>query len=808
MKALLAAALALAAASAPCRAGELVQLSGARAAGPGAALGLYASPSPAWADALGPQLGRLMERFGAQGAPAVMHALAGQALLPGQFAARAPRERAERLLKAELSARADAQAQAAAALAELAGRPDPSSDEYPVLVSRLYMLQGPLARLVDGPDAARLAEAYRAARGRLDAAQQERFSRLLERAQRAFPGSEPGPTLFELTVAGLPRIPAGYMTARVAQLRGASASAPAWDHRLAPPLPPAPRSPGLRSRVAALRLRDGALRLASRGLYRPARDAFRAAMGELGEVWRKYVSGREVDRHNFRWGVLERLHKKGDFRGSFGHPVYDLMPEVMSPLIFREDALAPLRAQKRLVGRDLVIDGRVVPVRKVEYSPMIGVSGMSFPQLSAQSHLSLIYIHLKLAKELGVRATDNTGEGGPGFHLAVLEGDREKLRRYLVDWNKANRQFDGDPWGEAEVVHFVDSLMRKRDALFKEFTPQDLARAQVVAQFGSALNGIRAEGGFVDFDKLRSVADSPYVAMTQFKLKQAAKRGARVDPRKIDAVVAALREIPHVGKPFKSPELNPDFASYEDIAALVKASKLVTRKPVSLKFAVGDVKDLHDFLAFLKAHDALPDHIQLDGRGDDFSPGSGNAPPGANTSLPANDAVIVADAILKKLGVRGQVFLEATGDVLLPAEGVLKLALGADGLAGARVWMNMGLGCAKVKACADGNCPYGIASRSNSLVGLSLDPEKVAPKGFAAGSNWFKTYTQTLAETGQADWRTLRDTIGLGSRSTALRLKSGGKMLPLDRYYDLDYVSDLLRGALTRREVRKLVFRR
>jgi len=33
-------------------------------------------------------------------------------------------------------------------------------------------------------------------------------------------------------------------------------------------------------------------------------------------------------------------------------------------------------------------------------------------------------------------------------------------------------------------------------------------------------------------------------------------------------------------------------------------------------------------------------------------------------------------------------------------------------------------------------------------------------------------------------------------------------MLPLDRYYDADYVSDLLRGVMTRREVRRVVFGR
>jgi glutamate synthase domain-containing protein 2 len=790
------------------RAAELVQLSGpARSAAPAVPMALYGSLPGAWASAVGQDMSRLTARFGAAGSAPVLRSLGSLCGTPEAFAALPPRERAERLFKAELAARDQAHAEAAALLAQLP-KADPAKPDYALLVARLQQLQGPLSGLLDGPEASRVRAAYAQAHGRLSEDQRRRFAALLERAFRTFKGGAPVEgTLVELAAADLPQTPAGLMTPRVAELRRAQAPAPAWDHRLAPPLPPAPRPLPLRARVAAVTARQALIRAAAQGVYVPARDAFRWAMGHAGEIWRKYVSGREVDKHNFRWGVIEKLHKEGDFRGSLGHPVYDYMPEVMSPLIFRDDAVAEIRKQTRLVGRDLVVDGERYPVKPVELSPMMGVSGMSFPQLSAQSHLSLIYIHLKLAQSLGVRVLDNTGEGGPGLHLAILEGDREKARRYLVDWNLANKQFQQNSWGEAEITRFVDQLMDKRDALFKDFTPEDLARSQVVAQFGSALNGIRGEGGFVDFDKLRNIGGSPFVAMTQFKLKQAAKRGARVDSRKIDSVVAALREIPR-GSTAKSPEVNPDFSSYEDIAALVRATKLVTRKPVSLKFGVGSVTDLRDFLSYLKEHDALPDHIQLDGRGEDFSPGSGNAPPGANTSLPSNEAVIVTDAVLKQLGVRDQVFLEATGDIFLPADGVEKLALGADGLSGARVWMNMGLGCAKVKACANGNCPYGIASRSNSLVGLSLDPAKIAPKGFTAGANWFRAYTQTLAETGTSDWRTLRSQIGLASRSTAVRLKVGPKMLPLDRVYDLDYVSDLLRGVMTRREVKRLVFGR
>jgi hypothetical protein len=122
--------------------------------------------------------------------------------------------------------------------------------------------------------------------------------------------------------------------------------------------------------------------------------------------------------------------------------------------------------------------------------------------------------------------------------------------------------------------------------------------------------------------------------------------------------------------------------------------------------------------------------------------------------------------------------------------------------------MGMGLGCAKVKACANGGCPYGIAAKSDSMVGLALDPEVVAPKGAAAATNWHKTYVQQLAEAGLDDWRGASGVIGLASARAKIRIKDGVKTVPLDKFYGPEYVADLLRGALTRREVETLVFGR
>ena len=752
--------------------------------GPRLPISLLATPAGNWSGSLDPALLSLGARMPETSLSPVLRALESKGLTPAAYLAQPQAARAVAVAEAVGALKIEAMAETEKVLAD-EHKADPASPEYAVYAARLAWLAGPAAAFAPEERREEIVAAYERAAVKLAAGKRAELQGFLDAAKRSqLKPADLAYTPVEAMAAQLLNPPSRLMSPGTDRLRAASIKEV--------PLPALPTGPAFRAKVGWLKAKFLVKAAVARVLYRPALNAFRGVMTHAGELWRKYMSGQPQGKHDWRWSVLEGLHKEGDFRGSFGHAVYDGSPEIASPVIFEDLNLEKIRTSKHRLG-------------SIELSPMAGISGMSFPQLSAQSHLSLLYIHLKLAKETGARMLYNTGEGGPGFALAVLEGDADKAKRELIAWNLANDQFKAGSNAEAEIVMLVDMLFAKRNKLFAEFSAEDLKKAQVVAQYGSALNGIRGADSRVDFDKLRRTAASPFVAMTQFKLKQAAKRGAKVDPKKVDSIVAALREIRR-DQPFKSPEIVPDLDSYESIAALVKAARVVTKKPVSLKFGVGDAQDLLAFLTFLKGADALPDHIQLDGRGDDFSPGSGNAPPGANTSLPGNEAIIVTDAILKKLGIRDRIFLEATGDLMLPTEGIEKLALGADGICGARLWMGMGLGCAKVKACANGNCPYGIASKSNSLVGLGLDPEAVAPKGASAAANWHKAFVQQLAEAGLSDWREARGVLGLGTGSGRVRIKSGPKTVPLDKFYSPEYVADLLRGALTRAEVDRLVF--
>ncbi|PCI37169.1 MAG: hypothetical protein COB53_07360 [Elusimicrobia bacterium] len=527
------------------------------------------------------------------------------------------------------------------------------------------------------------------------------------------------------------------------------------------------------------------LKLAAAKLYRPTLTHGRKLFIGIGKLYRG-ATGKKMDRQRERWAEDEYLFKHGRLRDkSNRRPSKDA------------SSVKELREQYAHVG-DVVI------------SAMVGVSGMSFPQLSAQSHLSLLYANLKLAKERNVRILHNTGEGGPAFHIALLENDRETVREEIIRWNIENGQFEKGSWDHAKTEHFIDQLMKSRNALFAEFTDEDMKRIQIVAQFGSALNGIRGPGYTADESKLAKLGKSDSVVVIEYKIKQAAKRGGKVNFSKVDPFVAAERDlaIKTAGDTLKSPEVSPEMGSFEAIAELVRRTRRITGKLVSLKFGVGDPRDIKDLFRYLRDHDALPDFVQIDGRGIDFSPGSGNAPPGANTSLPINEALIVVDAVLKQLGIRELVFVNTAGDILEPEDALERLAF-ADGLLGARCWMGMGLGCSQMRECAAGKrgfCAYGIASRSDVIAGLALDPLVVGPKAFKAGEAFFDGTTQLMANAGVTDWPNLRSSHGLAAANSPLRIQLGEESYRLDEIYDPQYISDLLRDVMTPEEVQLHVF--
>jgi glutamate synthase domain-containing protein 2 len=556
------------------------------------------------------------------------------------------------------------------------------------------------------------------------------------------------------------------------------------------------------------KLKEQSLRAFARGVYRPVLMHGREFMKEFGAFWRAYVIRRSMDLAWTRWTWVENLHAKGKDEASYGGVATKGLVTVLSKIASPSaKQIADFRSSKRSVGRSLQMpDGRTIEIKPYEMSPMIGLSGMSYPQLSANAVLSLLYIHIKLAKE-GVRYTYNTGEGGPSFHLALLDpkitkaGLTDAVTRYAIDAGIAQ------PYSlkQVEVERAVERILEDRDMLFKDFTQEDLNRAQIIGQLGPALNGARTKDNRLDLKVLAEWAKQPYYAGTQFKLKQAAKKGAKVNASKVGAVTAYLRKI-MPGKAVEAPDLSVEWADSESLATAIIATKLVTKKPVSLKFAVGQAQEVYDMLEFLRDQKALPDHIQLDGSGYVRLPGSGNAPVMDNTSLNITTATMTVDAILKKLGIRDEIYLEATGDIITPPEALMNMSLGADGVAAARLWMGMGLGCALVQKCATGHCYYGIASGDGTLFSEGLDPKVIGPKGAKAAQYWFESYSRLQLEAGSSGAVPFRKEMGLDNPYNTVRIRGEYQLHALEDIFSVKEVARALQGRITLQETEGFIF--
>jgi len=557
------------------------------------------------------------------------------------------------------------------------------------------------------------------------------------------------------------------------------------------------------ARKIGQKLKLGARRASGKSVNKFLNRIFRTTLDHSGKLYRKYISKTNPDSHNQWWETIENLHRNGDLSTSFGYPLVKGDVKVRSTLLPPE-GINKLKSQYKTVGRDLNYKDEVFKIRKFRQSPMVNISGMSFPQISAQSILSLFYVHIKLLKN-GIYTTMNTGAGGPKFHLMLLDGDREKFRSYVVEYAVRNKMFERGDSSHAKIEAFIDYLFDARDELFKEFGGS--FKAQIVAQIHSALNGVRLENGKIDWEKVRELGKHPNVVMTQFLLKQAAKRGAMLKSSKVDPITAAMREIvPDMSNQdsyLKAPMVPPDLDSFENIASAIRKTKMVTGKPVSLKFGIGAVEDIYELFSYLKAESSLPDHIQIDGEGSAYSSGGGGSSFGSDTSLSAREGIILINAVLKKLGIRELIVVEASGEILLPNHGMELVSLGADSIAAARLYMNMALGCSMVKTCKDGNCPYGIAARSDSIYALGFDYKEIAAKGHRAAESWYKSFTLSLAEAGIDFSRSANE---LEKGVSKVEKFNDTSWDSISTIYAPERIKSLLNDVMTEEEVEKFVY--
>ncbi len=541
--------------------------------------------------------------------------------------------------------------------------------------------------------------------------------------------------------------------------------------------------------------------------YRYSINFVRSLLEESGSFWRNYISGQEVGWEKFRWQYISGLFQYGEIKGSFGHPKFPKWIEVMKgdPSL-KVKRLKSIRESKISIGHDLVLPSKKkIKINKFFISPMINISGMSFPQLSAESHITLLATQINLAKKKGIDIFVNSGEGGPNFHLALLNGDKELLTREVISWGLESGDLKPDSLKLEEVRVRIEEIMNLRNTVISD---EDLKYSKIVGQFGTALNGIRsADGQRVDFDKLKKIASHPNYVMTQFKLAQAAKEGSKVDSSKLDPIVAKMRGI-NLSKKISSPVVLEDFTNKE-LNNLVIATKMTTHKPVSLKLTLGNLKFDYERLKYLRDHGGLPDHIQIDGATSTFSGGSGNAPVGASGSLQIDHAVIALDTMLKKLGVRQKVYIEASGGVTFGADSVANMKYGANGVSGARFWMGAALGCARVRKCANGMCPYGIAAK-NSIYAKGLAPINFVDKATEAGRAWYDQATDKMADLGVSHPSEIVSKHGLNVQDPSVQQLvkinnvEGNQVFLIN--YQRPYIYEFLSPIMSEEEINYYVF--
>jgi glutamate synthase domain-containing protein 2 len=534
-------------------------------------------------------------------------------------------------------------------------------------------------------------------------------------------------------------------------------------------------------------------------IYRNGLWAVKSMLAMMGPPIRAWFLRAEGEKQDVIEHEMMDAFDKGSFKR--GHSFPNFIGEVRPARVLEgglEQRMTSIEQQTMKIGRE--------GVKPVNISAGLHTSAISFPAVSAQTKAIWLYVHAKLAAS-GTRLLFNTGEGGPGFELAFITGDRETIRREVVDYNVNTGTMERNSLKQAMIEADVDRIFAMRDRLFRDLPPGSIERIQVVAQFGGALNGIRdLKTGGIDWGLLEKISQHQNYSMTQIKLAQAAK--SKAQNSKIGYLAAYLRSV-IAFEPVKAPEVPPGFESAESTAENIKRIRQITGKPVSLKMVVGSVPEFYQYLEKLVQLGGLPDHIQVDGSTATQSSGSGSFSRGQGATLDIHPTVLITHGILQKLGVRDQVVLEATGGARIPENAMDLMASGADMVSSARAWMT-GAGCKKMRACNESKgCLYGFAAPSNSIMAEAMPVALLAKKGTDFWTGWHEIQREQLANSGADGWVGYWRNHGIYAGAPRLLKRqdmSDFGLKPLMLSYEIDNLMPYFEGVMTRQEVSQHIF--
>jgi len=246
----------------------------------------------------------------------------------------------------------------------------------------------------------------------------------------------------------------------------------------------------------------------------------------------------------------------------------------------------------------------------------------------------------------------------------------------------------------------------------------------LIFQMGTAKFGVRGAEGGLDEGKLRALAGEDAVKMIEIKFSQGAKpgKGGLLPKEKITEEISELRGVP-MGQDVISPPFHAECRDAGSTVLFIRRIQDISRLPVGIKLSVGSFKELRALFTEMKAQNAYPDYVSIDGG----EGGTGAAPkPYVDAfGLPLLPALHGVQQLLTELEIRDRMKLFAAGKLISAAKCVIAMSLGADAVYTARGFM-LALGCIQALQCGKNTCPVGITTHDPSLQRGMVIEEKAA----------------------------------------------------------------------------------
>ena len=242
-------------------------------------------------------------------------------------------------------------------------------------------------------------------------------------------------------------------------------------------------------------------------------------------------------------------------------------------------------------------------------------------------------------------------------------------------------------------------------------SPYHQLGGELVWQLGTGYYGARAPNGDLDLHLLTERVDlNPTLKMIEVKLSQGAKpgKGGILPGSKVTPEIAQIRGIP-VGQDCLSPNGHRAFNTVDGLIDVIEAIAERTGLPVGIKSAVGQMEFWSELAERMKARNAGPDMITIDGG----EGGTGAAPLtfSDHVSLPFKVGFARVYQTFLAEGITQKIVWNGSAKLGFPDRAIIALAMGCDMVSVAREAM-LAVGCIQAQKCHTGHCPAGVATQN------------------------------------------------------------------------------------------------